>query len=145
MNFLTRCNTSGIPASIPSQQPQQAFTLVWCSGAHHLRWWVLSHTPPMGVCGKYSLTSFYGQLDHLSVLWPLGQATFYWPHPATNEPFGQLSTSPTPMPIPLFWAWVPSGLPGASGPLDPPLLLWALGPKCPFWAMVCGTLRPLLA
>ncbi|MBW0512907.1 hypothetical protein O181_052622 [Austropuccinia psidii MF-1] len=84
MKLLSRLKPSEIPTSNPYQQPQQAFTLFWCSGAHHSRWWLLSQpcviTPPMGVYGKYSQPhfmgnwpchQFYGQLDHLGPLWPL--------------------------------------------------------------------------
>ncbi|MBW0560751.1 hypothetical protein O181_100466 [Austropuccinia psidii MF-1] len=124
IKLLSIFNTSVIPTSNPSKQPQQAFTLVWCSGAHHSRRGVLSQsrviTPPMGLCGKYSLTLLYCQLVMASVLWPIGS---FWcfmafgpyhlslatyglrPYPATIGPFSQFSTSPTPRPVPLFCAW----------------------------------------
>ncbi|MBW0496086.1 hypothetical protein O181_035801 [Austropuccinia psidii MF-1] len=58
IKFLSRFNTSGIPTPNPSQKPQQAFNLVWCSGAQHSRWGVLSQThvmPPNGApYGLYS-------------------------------------------------------------------------------------------
>ncbi|MBW0583112.1 hypothetical protein O181_122827 [Austropuccinia psidii MF-1] len=37
LKVFSRFITSGIPMPNPSQQPQQAFTLSWCSGAHHSR------------------------------------------------------------------------------------------------------------
>ncbi|MBW0527186.1 hypothetical protein O181_066901 [Austropuccinia psidii MF-1] len=81
-------------------------------------------TPPMGVCGKYSLTSFYGQLVMSSVLWPLGNTTFYWPLMASGhilQTFAFLTNSPPHQP------------PGQLGPLKP------------LWPTVRGTLVLLLA
>ncbi|MBW0511246.1 hypothetical protein O181_050961 [Austropuccinia psidii MF-1] len=135
INFFSRFNTSGFPSSNPSQQPQQASTLVLLSGAHHSRWGVLSQpcviTPPMGVYGKSSLTPVYGQFAIPSLLWPISP---FWclmafgsypislathvvrPYPAVISLLDQFSTSPTPRPISLFWAWGSFCLPGASDP-----------------------------
>ncbi|MBW0509448.1 hypothetical protein O181_049163 [Austropuccinia psidii MF-1] len=73
----------------------------------------------MGVYIKYNLTSIYGKLLTLLVLWPIGS---FWcfmdfgpyhlslatyglrPYPLTIGISGQFSTSPIPSPIPLFWA-----------------------------------------
>ncbi|MBW0479590.1 hypothetical protein O181_019305 [Austropuccinia psidii MF-1] len=131
---LPRLNNSVIPTSNPSQQLQKAFTFVWCSGAHHSRWGVLSQphviTLPMSVYGKYSLTPFYGQLDHFSVLWPFGNITFHWPLMSSDhilQPLGLFSNSPPhqpPVQYLFFGPGGPSGLPGASGPSSHHQGLW---------------------
>ncbi|MBW0490116.1 hypothetical protein O181_029831 [Austropuccinia psidii MF-1] len=110
IKFLSTFNTSGIPTSNPSKQ---AFTLVWYSGAHHLRWGVLSQPhviTPSGFHGKYSLTPCYGQLDHFGLLWPLGQIL---------KPLALLANSPPHQPPGqdlCFGPGGPSGLQEAGGP-----------------------------
>ncbi|MBW0558976.1 hypothetical protein O181_098691 [Austropuccinia psidii MF-1] len=97
--------------------------------------------PSIGVSGKSSLTPFYGQLAMSSVLWPIGPFLCFIafgpynlslapyglrPYPSTIGPYGQLSTSPTPWPIPFFWAW---GIhPVFQGLLDPQYITRAFRP-----------------
>ncbi|MBW0516247.1 hypothetical protein O181_055962 [Austropuccinia psidii MF-1] len=129
IKFLSRFNNSGIPKPNPSQQLQQAFNLVWWSGAHHSRWGVLSQPyvippPPIGVCGKYSLTSFYGQLDHFGALWPLGNITSHWPLMASGHVLNSLAflaNSPPHQP-PGQYLFLVLGVP--SGPSSQHLGLW---------------------
>ncbi|MBW0474427.1 hypothetical protein O181_014142 [Austropuccinia psidii MF-1] len=62
---LSRFNTSGFPTSNPSKQPQQDSTLVWCSGAHHSRWGVLSQ--PCVITSNGCLWEIYPDPN----LWPI--------------------------------------------------------------------------
>ncbi|MBW0556206.1 hypothetical protein O181_095921 [Austropuccinia psidii MF-1] len=92
----------GIPLSNPSQQPQQASTLSWCSGAHHSRSGgtitTTSLTLLLDGCGNptwsqvganWSRHIFYGQLAPLGVLWLLCHKPFQWPYPAVIGLVGQ--------------------------------------------------------
>ncbi|MBW0525453.1 hypothetical protein O181_065168 [Austropuccinia psidii MF-1] len=126
-------------------------------------------TPPMGVCGNHSLTSFYVQLAISSFLWPIGP---YWcfmafgthllslanhglrPYPALIGLFGRSSTSPTARPIPSFWALgVHMDFQGPLAPLATTrafgkthLIMGFLGhldPLRPLWCAGCG-LRPMV-
>ncbi|MBW0548318.1 hypothetical protein O181_088033 [Austropuccinia psidii MF-1] len=85
-------NTSGIPLSNPSQQPQQASTLSWCSGAHHSREGgtvtTTSSTLLLHGCSyptwsqvgaNWSHHYIYGQVAPLGVLWLLRHNPFEWP------------------------------------------------------------------
>ncbi|MBW0523730.1 hypothetical protein O181_063445 [Austropuccinia psidii MF-1] len=90
----------------------------------------------------------YGQFAHIGALWLLGHTTstgHSWPQtsiydlrpsPALIGLLGQLSTSPTPRPIPLVLGLgCPFSLPRAL-----PLLLWAFGPfRPPTASMARGT------
>ncbi|MBW0561712.1 hypothetical protein O181_101427 [Austropuccinia psidii MF-1] len=61
--------------SDPSQQPQKGFYLGSFLRSSSFKLGLLSQpcviTPPMGVCGNHSLTSFYGQLAMSSFSWPI--------------------------------------------------------------------------
>ncbi|MBW0532225.1 hypothetical protein O181_071940 [Austropuccinia psidii MF-1] len=105
----------------------------------------------MGVCSKYSLTSFYG-------FWAKKLLTGLIPHPLAF-----LANSPSHQPpgqYPFSGPGGPAGLPGASfslqpppGPLAPPLSLWGFGPFRPPMASPAHSpyavdrqiLRPLFA
>ncbi|MBW0509387.1 hypothetical protein O181_049102 [Austropuccinia psidii MF-1] len=133
--------------SNPSQHTQQAFILALCSAAHHSTWGgtvtAMCNHPEMGVCGNYSLTSFYGQLAMSSFLWLIGP---YWcflafgPHHLSLALFGQSSTLPTPNPIPLFWAWgIHLDFQGPLAPWAHPFYYGDFGPfRPPMASMVCG-------
>ncbi|MBW0536738.1 hypothetical protein O181_076453 [Austropuccinia psidii MF-1] len=90
--FFSRINTSGIPTPNPSQKPQQALTLSWCSGAHHSRQGgtvtTKSNDPPPWVLGNLAWDQvganwphhiLCGKLAPFGVLWPFGHITFPWP------------------------------------------------------------------
>ncbi|MBW0466697.1 hypothetical protein O181_006412 [Austropuccinia psidii MF-1] len=113
LKIFSRCNTFEIPTSNPSQQPQQSFTLIWCSGSQHSRWGVLSQpcviTPPMGVYSKSSLIPFYGQLAMSSFLWPIGHVIIFMANWPCHHFYGQLAMSSFLWPIGPFWCFMAFG------------------------------------
>ncbi|MBW0473486.1 hypothetical protein O181_013201 [Austropuccinia psidii MF-1] len=134
IEICTRLNTCVIPMTNPFQKPQQAFTLVGFSGAHHSRWGgtvtTMCNHPQMGVYGKYSLTPFYGQLDHFGVLWPFSNMTSHWSLMASGHILQPLALFPilhltNPQANGFFLDLQgASGLPGASGPSTHHQGLW---------------------
>ncbi|MBW0478429.1 hypothetical protein O181_018144 [Austropuccinia psidii MF-1] len=117
-----------------SQQPQQASTLFWFSGAHHSRWGVLSQPRgiklPMGVYRKSGLALF-------GVLWHLRNIF---------QSFSSLANSPPHQPPGQYPCFGTGGHSAFQGPLvplaiprdfvPPPLIRGAYGlwdPVGPFW------------
>ncbi|MBW0499074.1 hypothetical protein O181_038789 [Austropuccinia psidii MF-1] len=61
--------------SNPSQQPQQASTLSWCSGAHHSRQGgtvtTTKNDPPLLVLQQFQPKTKLGPIGHTISLWPI--------------------------------------------------------------------------
>ncbi|MBW0568625.1 hypothetical protein O181_108340 [Austropuccinia psidii MF-1] len=124
-------NTSGIPTSNLSQQPQQASTLSWCSGAHHSRQGGIVTTtkndPPPLVLRQFQPGTKLGPIGHTISLWPIWPLLILygilgislslgllWPQSSlmasghilpSLASLANSSISPTPRSLSLFWAW----------------------------------------